>query len=642
MAKKTVQQLAQDYVLFGIDFLAFDEIVEMLKAADDLYHNDAESFLTDEQYDVAKRYAESQQPNHSYFLGVGSSVRGGKIKLPYPMGSLTQAYEGDAVRWVAKHQLQRERFIVTEKLDGVSVLIVYGDDGRLQIAYSRGDGTEGADITRHISKIAGVPTRVAERKSLVIRAEAIISKENFIKVQPLVKSRSGQPYKNARNMMAGVMNASENNPVVYDYIDVVAYEILNDKHDKVDALKLLKEENDFKVPEHILITGDRLDDSNLTKILNTMREESQYEIDGVVVELNSASVRQKVNPTKDTLNPEYARKYKVADASNLAIADVIEVEWNISKDGYLKPRVRIEPIELVGVTVQYATGFNAKFIAENKIGPGAKIKITRSGDVIPFILECVEPADDVVLPDGVWTPTGVDLIIKDVQSNDTVKYEQLKDFFATIDVPALKEGNILTLFQAGFTQPEDIIAMTEGELCSLIGKAIGKKIFAGIREKFTNIPMYLLMGAHPAFGRGVGVRKMKKLYEAFQGNMARCFKVADIMSVDGFEHKTATKIANGMQAFDAFYLQVRPYVQVAKYEAPKQGGLSGQTFVFTGFRSSELEAAIEELGGKMGSAVSNKTTFLVADDPNSTSGKAAKARSLGVKVISVDDLKAML
>ena len=107
--------------------------------------------------------------------------------------------------------------------------------------------------------------------------------------------------------------------------------------------------------------GD-LNDADLTKYLNKRRKGNDYAIDGLVIEVDDAKKRAKINPTRDSLNPEYARKFKVADASNLAVAKVIEVQWNISKDGYLKPRVKIEPTELVGVTVQHATGFNAKFI----------------------------------------------------------------------------------------------------------------------------------------------------------------------------------------------------------------------------------------------------------------------------------------
>lgn len=387
------QAIAQQmFVLGSVEDFDLEKILEVLQTADDLYTNDGDSFMTDAQYDALKLYAHGLNPSHVYFTGVGSSVRGGKVKLPYKMGSLTQAYEGDIEGWIAKHKLADKELVITEKLDGVSVLIVYGEGGRFQIAYSRGDGVEGADISRHISKITGVPIRVASREPMVIRAEAIISKSNFKKVQPLVKNRAGQQYKNARNMMAGLMNAEQNPELVYDYIDVVAYEIISPVgKDKIDQLKELYEDNQFVIPAHDNVIGKELNDHFLTKRISDLRAESDYEIDGIVIDVNDYALRQKINPTKDTLNPEFARKYKVADESNYAEPTIIDIELNVSKDGYVKPVLVFTPVELVGVTISRCTGFNMKFIRDNKLGPGAKIKITRSGDVIPYVTAVISP-----------------------------------------------------------------------------------------------------------------------------------------------------------------------------------------------------------------------------------------------------------
>lgn len=630
------------FVLSSFEDFPFSQIIEVLQSADDLYSNDGESFLTDEQYDTLKRYAHGLEPGNVYFTGIGSGVRGSKVKLPFKMGSLTQVYEGETEEWIAKYNLDDDQVVVTEKLDGVSVLVVYNEKGKLQIAYSRGDGLEGADVTRHISKMKSVPQTV--KNMTVVRAEAIISKKSFKKVQPLAKSRSGKPYKNARNMMAGVMNASENDEVVYKFIDVVGYEVIRPAGiPKRQQLKLLAE-NGFITPKFCSAPGKWFNDEKLAGILEEYRDDSNYEIDGLVLDVDNAERRQKINPTKDTLNPEYARKFKIADASNLAIATVKEVQWNVSKDGYLKPRVKIEPVELVGVTVQHATGFNAKFIKDNKIGPGAKIKITRSGDVIPFILGVEKPAKaQMPTEDAEWTKTGVDLVLKNAGDNKTVKFEQLNDFFASIDAPNLREGNLKKIFDAGFETPEEIIELTQEDFASLLGSQVmGKKVFTGLREKLTNIPLYVLMGSHPAFGRGVGVRKMKKLYEAFEGRMEMCKSVPNITQVEGFDHKTASKVANGWPAFVKFRERTKKYIKVAAYEAKKTGSLSGSSFCFTGFRSKELEAAIEELGGKVSSSVSSKLTYLVAEDKDSTSGKAKKARELGVKVIGPEELRQLV
>lgn len=644
---------AQDLFLFGLENSTQEQIIEVLKDCDTLYHNEGESELSDDEYDTVYRYAKAAYPTDPYFLGVGSSVRGGKVDLPYQMGSLDQVYEGEITDFINKNQLQKEDVVLSDKLDGASAMIVYNNKGIFQIAYSRGDGIQGADISRHLRLMPSVPIDINYDKPLTVRGENIISKTNFSKAK-LVKTRSGgKPYKNARNMVSGLMNASENPDLIYAYVDFVAYEIVGSDLSKSEQLHLL-EQLGFKTVHYTTEQGKDLDDTFLTDYLEVRRLHTEYEIDGIVIDVNSATKRSQMNPTRTTLNPAYSIKYKVADASNLAIATVVDVEINISKHGYLKPRVQIQPVELVGVTVTWATGFNMKFISDNRIGPGAKIKITRSGDVIPFITGVLGKVDPQVFDkwfeekinqygDTKWTDTGVDLVLLDAASNETVQFEQLVDFFASIEAPHLGEGNLQKIFEMGFTTPESVIQLTQEDIGSLIGSfSNGKKIFDGLRKQLTNIPMYKLMGSHPAFGRGVGIRKMKKLYDAFKGNWELCEDKRKILSVDGFDEKTAQKIVAGFDPFMDFLAEVEHLITIAPYEAPKSGNFSGMSVVFTGFRSKELEKLVEEAGGKMSTSVSSKTNLLVADDPTSNSGKAATAREKNVKIISVEQLREML
>lgn len=656
---KTSQQiktLINEIFLFGdgsFDTFETEDLVAVLTAADTAYHND-QPIIDDQQYDALRQYVETTDPQNTYFLGIGSSVRGGKVKLPNKMGSLTQVYDGDTQKWVACYGLEDENIMITEKLDGCSVQIVYGQDGKMQIAYSRGDGIEGADITRHISRIKNVPKKIS--RAMVVRAETIFAKPDWETVKTQIKRSGGAFYKNARNCTAGLMNASESDPIAYQYLDVVAYEVIGADIDLEKQHKLLADEG-FTTPALTVRKGKDCTDTLLTDILTKMRATSLYEIDGIVIDVDNAAKRAKMNPTKNTLNPEYARKFKIADASNNAIATVVDVEWNISKNGYLKPRVKIEPVELVGVTVQHATGFNAKFIYDNKIGPGAKVRITRAGDVIPFLVGVVEPAiknsdhfDEFFYEDMAkklgedmwqWNDTGVDGVLKNVNDNDTVKLEQMIDFFAKVGTEYLGEGNLQTIFDAGFTTIVDVINLSEFEWSRMIG-ANGKKIYKSIRAKLNNVPWYIVAGASPVFGRGIGVRKMKKLYDAFEGDMKKLSDLNAILSVEGFEQKTATKIRGGFTDFIKFLTDTDATITFAKYEALKAGGLSGQSFLFTGFRDKGLEKRIEEKGGKISSAVSSKLTYLVAADPSETSGKLTKARDLGTKIITREALETLL
>lgn len=642
-----IKALINELFLFGdgsFDQFVTEDLIAVLMAVDDAYHND-QPMVSDADYDALRQYVERTAGDNTYFLGVGSQIRGGKVKLPYTMGSLTQVYEGDTQKWIAQYNLQDKGIVASEKLDGCSALLIYGQDGKLQIAYSRGDGIEGADITRHVSKIKSVPKTLANgvKGPLAARAEIIFTKSNWEKVKTLIKRSGGAFYKNARNCVAGLMNASESDPVAYEYLSVVAYEVLGTDNGKNTQLDLL-ENAGFTTPVSKTVQGDDCTDANLTILLNHMRTNSEYEIDGIVLDVNMYKQRVAMNPTKSTLNPEYARKFKVADASNMAIATVVEVQWNISKNGYLKPRVKIEPTELVGVTVQHATGFNAKFIKENGIGPGAKIRITRSGDVIPFIVGVIKAvAPQMPEEDAEWTKTGVDLVIENANDNEVVQLEQLIDFAAKIGVEHIGEGNMKAILEAEYKTPLDFVKMQAMDIGIAIGSQVmGKKIAASKDEKTHNVPWYIIAGAHPAFGRGIGVRKMKKLYDAFEGCITMLGDKERILNVEGFEAKTATKIADGYEAFMEFVQDCSASLSFSKYEAPKGGDWSGQSFLFTGFRDKGLEKQIEAKGGKISSAVSGKLTYLVAADPSENSGKLTKARDLGTKIISRDQLIALL
>lgn len=650
ITKTEARDIINDILLLGLEDIESNRLIQLLELADDLYYNDEVPILQDSDYDTYFRYVKNSDPTNPYFLGVGSSVRGGKVKLPFQMGSLDQIHEGNVVNWIVSNALQDQIAVLSDKLDGASGMIIYDNSGSFQIAYSRGNGVEGADISRHISQLSSVPATISS-SALTIRGEIIISKRNFPFAKKQ-KTRNGVEYKNARNMVSGLMNASENPQGVYQYVDFVAYEIVGSELGKEEQLLLLNQLG-FLVVKYELVEFNKLNDIYLTAHLDKARLDSEYDIDGTVVDVNSATKRSDMNPSRTTLNPAYSIKYKVADASNLAEAVVVDVEINISKHGYLKPRVQIEPIELVGVTVTWATGFNMKFISDNKIGPGAKVKITRSGDVIPFLVDTSLPYpgdytswfNKKIESIGKchWTDTGIDLVLDDAAINSTARFQLLVDFFDSIDAPHLGEGNLQKMFELGFETPESIIELTQEDISSLVNsQQIGKKIFTGLQDKLTNIPLYKLMGAHPAFGRGVGIRKMKKLYDAFAGDMGACLSTDAIIIVDGFEIKTANKIKHGYPIFLDFLENVGQYITIAPYEAPRTGSLSGQSIVFTGFRDSQLEQLVVNKGGKISTSVSGKTNLVVALDPNSNSGKVAKARELDKVVISADELREML
>ena len=602
-----------------------------------------ESILTDDEFNTLELKLRELDPKNSYFAKIGSDVRGGKVPLPFKMGSLDQVYEGDTEKWVKQFSLGNKHFVVSDKLDGTSVALVYDRKGNFNSAFSRGNGTLGADITRHIKKLACVPKKI-EKGPLQLRAEAIIPVLEWPKVKADTLSRSGREYKNARNYVAGKMNASESDDVFIENLHIVITSIEDENLGKVQQLELARKygflTNYYEVEE-----GKTLNDEDLGTYLTGRRNYtnggSKYELDGIVLDVDDVDTRKSLPKTSSSLNPTFARKFKIADAANYAETPVTNVLWRLSKAGYAKPRIEIVPVDLAGVTITYATGFNAAFIRDNNIGPGAIVKITRAGDVIPYITGVVKGTvaqmpDETVFGKMSYTKGNVDLVLDDLDSHPDVRYYRILDAFKTLDIPHLRQSAVEKLISDGFDSEAKIIKATEAELKASAGDSAGKKIFKGMREKLGNVDLAQLADASQTLGRGIGTRKVTRILNAY-GRLD--VSLAELLAVDGFERKTAETYLANLPKLQAFLADIDGYYTVAvKEKPPEDGDLKGVVVVFTGVRDKDLEAKIVAKAGTIGSSVNKDTTHLVCKDPSSNSGKMQKARDLGIPNENIIDL----
>ena len=198
-------------------------IIELLKKASDCYYNTedfyeatqeemaavtetfqipCQSMMTDAMFDEIYKRAKDLYPSNPYFLSVGSEVRTGKIKLPIPLGSMTEVKEGELRNWISPMSM----YCVSAKLDGCSCLLAY-DSGELKIAYSRGDGFNGQDITRTVKQLLGVKNKLETNFTGFIRGEIVIRKDEIPSCIAELKEETGKEYKNGRNLTAGQLNA---------------------------------------------------------------------------------------------------------------------------------------------------------------------------------------------------------------------------------------------------------------------------------------------------------------------------------------------------------------------------------------------------------------------------------------------------
>ena len=389
------------------------ELSDLISKANQLYYCDNNPLFTDNEYDILREYILKKYPNNEEakegHTKCKISVEKNKVKLPYEMWSMDKIKPDtkELSKWIKKY---KGPYVISCKLDGVSGL--YSSENGEKKLYTRGNGIYGQDIS-HIIPYLNLPSE----KDITIRGEFIIKKKVF---EDIYKDKSANP----RNLVAGIINQKTINPEKYKDLDFVAYEIINPQMKPSEQMEYLKTINIDKVKYDI---KKEISNEILSEILIDWREKYEYEIDGIII------INDLLYPRPNG-NPEYAFAFKMIISDQIAEAKVLDVIWSPSKDGYLKPRVQIEPITLGGVNIEYATGFNAKYIIDNKIGLGALIQIIRSGDVIPHILKTIKPAENPILPDDpyIWNENKVEIILKNKNEDDTVKEKVITLFFKKI------------------------------------------------------------------------------------------------------------------------------------------------------------------------------------------------------------------
>lgn len=597
-------------------------LVAWIRAAKVAYYNTGNSLISDADYDVVEDRLKVIDPNNPILKTVGAPVgrtSREKVKLPLPMRSLDKVKPDTADAWLANHP---GPWLISDKIDGISIQITCGSQ---PAAYTRGDGVIGQDISHLIQHL-----RLPDLKkigAMTVRGEIVMPRAKF--------AGWAAQFENARNLAAGVVNRMDIHPATA-HLDVLCYEIMSPRSVPSAALAKLKTLG-FKVVANKVYKA--ISAEQLGAMLKARRQSGHYEVDGLVV------LQDKSAPLAVSSNPSYAVAFKQTDDSDVTQSEVVSVEWNASRHGYLKPTVLIKPVRLAGVTVSRATGFNAQFIRDKRIGPGAVVKITRSGDVIPHIMDVVTQAAKPSMPVGVkavWK--GTDLVLHDATADSNVALQRIVHFFSYIGVEGFKEGVAAKLWAAGL---DTILKVVHAPVSKMttdgVGSATAQKLHQAIRTQLAACTLTDIMVASGAFGRGIGERRVKSVARnvpSLRGllNLPPDRISSKVAAMPGWSNDTAHQFAMQVPGFLAFLARL-PVQPQPEAKAPIGGRLKGVTVVFTGFRDMGLESTIESLGGQLGSNVGPTTTVLVVKDKNTASGKAVKAKQLGIPVMGADEFR---
>jgi NAD-dependent DNA ligase len=615
-----------------LESLEEPQLASIIEEANKAFHFNKTPLMTDNEYDIIKDYLENKFPTSAVLQEVGAPIiEKNKATLPYEMASMDKIKPdtGALASWKMRFS---GPYVLSCKLDGVSGLYVTDGKGDAKL-YTRGNGKVGQDVS-HLIPYLRFPTGTSK---IAVRGEFIIPKKVFL-------DKYASKFANPRNLVAGIVNRQTLDEKVKD-LHFVSYEVIYPELKPSEQMKLLADKGFETVLNRTVMQKD-LSNELLSEVLVKWRAEYLYEIDGVIV------TDDKLYPRKSG-NPAHSFAFKMVLSDQIAEVKVVDVIWNPSKDGYLKPRVQIEPIQLGGVKIEFATGFNGAFIEQNKIGIGALIQIIRSGDVIPHIRSVTTPAEEAKMPSVPykWNDTHVDVMLEDAGSDTTVREKNITGFFRGIGVDGLSSGNIARIIAAGFDTVPKVIHMTKADFLKVDGfkDKLATKIYEGIQNKLSDASVITLMSASNIFGRGFSDKRVELVLESYPDVLtsqeSRAEKVKKIAAIKGMASKTAEAFVDKIPDFIKFIeecglqskLTTTPTVAIV---LDTSHPLYKKSVVMTGIRDANVAEALKKVGANLGSSVSKNTVVVIAKSSDEDTGKASEARKLGIPIVTPSEFMA--
>ena len=630
-------QLFKQNGISTLESLNESTLNQMIIKAKDAYYNSNSPLMSDNLYDILENYIKHKYPKNEIVAEIGAPITRNKVKLPFEMWSMDKIKPDTNVLASWKKKFVGP-YIISCKLDGVSGL--YDCTQKKPALYTRGDGKVGQDISHLISHLQ-LPTC----NGYTVRGEFIMKKRIF-------DTKYKDTFANPRNMISGLINKQTYDEKIQD-IDFVVYELIHPILKPIEQLHKITELG-FKPVTYEITDKEALTNEYLSAHLVDWREKYDYEIDGIIVTDNNIHKRK-------SGNPEHAFAFKMVLSDQIAEAKVVDVLWQASKDGYLKPRVQIEPIHLGGVKIEYATGFNGKFIEDNKIGIGAIVKIIRSGDVIPHIKEVTVPADITKMPTQsyVWNKTHVDVLLADLESDPDVQLKNIMGFFTQLEIEGLAKGNVKRLIDTGLNSVGKIIRAKKSDFEKAGFKTLADKFVESIAEKIDAASLPDIMKASNKMGRGISGKTIEIIMSTeptiLQDSSSNVEKYEKLKQIKGIGEVNANAFVKNIPMFIAFLREcgleyklnsklidkVPTSVGKVPTETIANGDpLHNKNIVMTKIRDKEIIDKLKEVGGFLQDNVTSETFVVVVKSNDDVSGKIKKAMEKGIPIMTPEEFKA--
>jgi DNA ligase (NAD+) len=607
---------------------------------------------------------------------VGGKPREGFVKVKHssPMLSLDNAYSEDELRdWERRvHELTGRNeieYMCELKLDGMSMALRYAD-GQLERGVTRGDGSEGEDVTANVRTVRSIPLSISGDKlrkagmpaDFEVRGEMLMPVAAFRKMNEERERQGLSQFANPRNATAGTVRQLEPSITAQRRMDFFGYMLLKDGRTYFDrqskAMDAL-EEAGFKV------NGNRKLVTSLNEVWKFIqswegkRESLPYEIDGIVVKVDRVALQQELGFTGKA--PRWAIAYKYAARG--AITQIENIVPQVGRTGKLTPVAWLKPVPIGGTTVSRATLHNMDFVEDLGVKIGDWVEVERGGDVIPKVVKVVEDKEHARghklfhMPEhcpvcgGNVVRTEGEADHRCVNANCPAKLQGTILHFASrhvMDIDGLGEALVSQLTERGLVKNvADLYRLTKDDLLKL--ERMGDKSAQNVLDEIVASKKLPLERVIYGLGiRFVGERTAQFLAEHF-GSLDAITKagVEELEDVNEVGPRIAESIAEffGDEHNRELVDDLRKAGLTFKGQKKEKGTkLAGKTFVLTGTLArhsrDEAKKLIEDAGGRVSGSVSKKTDYVVAG--SDAGSKLDKAKELGVDVIGEEEMETMV
>ncbi len=662
-----------------------NELTELINKYDYAYYVESNSLVSDFDYDklfkeladLEKSNPQLKRPDSPTNRLFSDSIESFKqIEHKVPMLSLANTYNMNEVQDFfnrANNLLEGQPFELTAELkyDGVAISVVY-QDGYLSYAVTRGDGTKGDDITANAKTIKSIPLKANHfeidgivLKNFEVRGEVYLQISDFLEINRIREEQGEKLYANPRNLASGTLKNLNPSLVAKRPLKVAFYHLITDDlrlSNQFDNYNIIKELGLPISPfyEHC----NSIDE--VEKYINkwqTKRFELDFQIDGIVLKINSLKQQDMLGFVGRTPRWAIAYKYSAETAQTL----LKDITLQVGRTGAITPVAELEPIELAGSTISRATLHNYDYIKERDIRIGDIVQIEKGGEVIPKVIAPIielrkEGTEPYIFPEFCPCEHKSPLVRIEGEANyyctNPICNWQLKrriEHFASRDamnIEGLGEKIVDTLVDEKLINSvADLFLLKEHterlEQLEKWGKKKTENLINAI-EKSKQQPFHRLLFALGI--RFVGAKVSKILASTF--NSIEKLQNASIEEIASI-HEIGDKIATSVYQFFKNSYNIMLIEQLQKEglqfqqnesEATSSNALLGKTFVFTGeletMSRSEAAKLVESLGGKESKSVSKNTSYVVVGA--NAGSKADKARQLNLNILTEEEFLEMV